>query len=85
MESKLTPCNTSIEGRIVLTILVVLVLIVAFSLFDSKKYIIQFFVWLDSSGALAAPIFILVNMLFVVFVLPSVFLERVILERVRLS
>lgn len=73
MESKLTPCGTSIEGRIVLTILVVLVLIVVFSLFDSKKYIIQFFVWLDSYGTLAAPIFILVNMLFVVFVLPGVF------------
>lgn len=74
MVKKLTSCNTSLEGRIVLIMLVVLVLIITFSMFDSKKYIIQFFEWLDSYGTLAPPIFILVNMLFVVFVLPGVFL-----------
>ena len=55
-------------------ILLALIMIVSFSLFDSKKHISQFFVWLDSYGILASPVFILVNMLFVVFVLPSVFL-----------
>lgn len=74
MESKLTPCDTAITGRIALTILLILVVIVAFSMFDSKKYLIQFFAWLDSYGDLAAPIFILVNMLIVVFILPSMFL-----------
>ncbi|MDA3970649.1 MAG: TVP38/TMEM64 family protein [Desulfobulbaceae bacterium] len=74
MKSKLTAYASSITGRIVLIILVALVLIVAFSMFDSKKHLIQFFAWLDSYGALAAPIFILVNMLIVVFILPSAFL-----------
>lgn len=74
MESKLTPSDTAITGRIVLTIMLILVVIVALSMFDSRKYLVQFFAWLDSYGALAAPIFMLVNMVIVVFVLPGVLL-----------
>ncbi len=73
MERKPATPDKSPKYSIVLATLAILVLLAVFSLFDSKKYILQFLEWLDAHENMAVPIFIFSNMLFVVLVLPGVF------------
>lgn len=60
------------------SILIFIALVVVISVFgifiDGKYYVMSFLKWLDSIGGWAAPFFVLVDMLAVVFVLPGVIL-----------
>lgn len=74
MKKKLATRDKNLKRYAIWSILAILVLLIVFSLFDSKKYILQFLEWLDSHETMAVPIFIFSNMLLVVLVLPGVFL-----------
>jgi|GEM_PF-173094 len=74
MERKLATRNKSLKKYIVLSTLAIIALLIVFFLFDSKQQILQILEWLDSNESMAVPIFIFTNMLFVVLVLPGVFL-----------
>lgn len=66
--------NLSVVKWIAIFILIVVV-IVGISLFcDVQSHLLRFFEWLDHIGGWAAPLFILVDMLVVVLVLPGVVL-----------
>jgi uncharacterized membrane protein YdjX (TVP38/TMEM64 family) len=57
---------------IVICLLFIAAIVGGFLYFDAQTYVLRLFDWLDGLGAWAPPLFILIDMLVVVFVLPGV-------------
>jgi len=62
----------SLVKYITIYILLIAAVVGGFLYFDAQSYVLRLFDWLDGLGAWAPPLFILIDMLVVVFVLPGI-------------
>lgn len=62
----------SLVKYITISILLIAAVVGGLFYFDAQSYVLRLFEWLDGLGAWAPPLFILIDMLVVVFVLPGV-------------